>query len=47
MGNSAKYQKAGMFYSIRFNSKDLSADTPAMLLDKIKKEYADYVQRNK
>lgn len=34
-------------YIITFNGKDLSADNPSKLFDKVKKEYADYVQRNK
>jgi hypothetical protein len=41
-GTYAKYIRAGNFYMINFNGKDLSADTPNELFVKVKEEYKRY-----
>lgn len=45
-GKYAKYVQAGQFYYIMFNGKDLSADNPSDLFQKVKKEYEIYQNLN-
>lgn len=44
--SKSKYVRAGNFYYIYFNGKDLSADNPYELFDKVKIAYEQYKNSN-